>query len=80
MIEPEIAELLKLVDNRFTLCSVVSKRAKSLNEQLRNAERSAEKAMDEKHMKAQLEHDKPVPTAVFELYEGKLNYNHASQD
>ncbi len=81
MIKPEIAELLDMVDNRFTLCSIVSKRARQLNDDARKAERSAKDALSENSsLQVTFEHDKPVPTAVYELYEGKLKYEVASQE
>lgn len=81
MIKPEIADLLNMVDNRFTLCSIVSKRARQLNDDARKAERAAKDALaDNNGLAVTFAHDKPVPTAVYELYEGELKYDLASQD
>lgn len=81
MIKPEIADLLNMVDNRFTLCSIVSKRARQLNDDARKAERAAKDALAENSgLAVSFAHDKPVPTAVYELYEGELKYDLASQD
>jgi len=80
MIEPEIAELLNMVDNRFTLCSIVSKRARQLNDDVRKAEKGAKDALADRNYNSSLAHGKAVTTAVYELYEKKLQYELASQE
>lgn len=80
MITPEISELLEKTDNRFALCSVVSKRARQLNDELRDAERSGRDAISAYNVQVNFEHDKPVASAVYELYEDKLKFEKVSQD
>lgn len=69
MIEPEIAELLDKVDSRFTLVMVVAKRARQLTDISKPIKDG------EKTFSIELEHGKPVPTAVYEVYEDKVRYS-----
>ena len=48
MIEPEIAKLLEIegVDSRFTLCAIVSKRARQLTDELFYAEKECKDVTD----------------------------------
>lgn len=69
MIEPEIAKLLDCVDSRFTLVMVVAKRARQLTDISKPIKEG------DKTFNLELEHGKPVPTAVYELYNGKVKYN-----
>lgn len=73
MTEPEISELLKIegIDSRFTLCSIVSKRARQLEDELYYAERDCK---DVPNKKLNLEHGKAVSESVYELLEGKLKF------
>ncbi|MBQ7445422.1 MAG: DNA-directed RNA polymerase subunit omega [Clostridia bacterium] len=73
MTEPEISELLKIegIDSRFTLCSIVSKRARQLEDELYYAERDCK---DVPNKKLNLEHGKAVSESVYELLEGKLTF------
>ncbi|MBO7397633.1 MAG: DNA-directed RNA polymerase subunit omega [Clostridia bacterium] len=73
MIEPEIAKLLSIdgIDSRFTLCAVVSKRARQLTDELHAADRDCK---DVPEKKLSLEHGKAVAEAVYELYDGKLEF------
>lgn len=80
MITPEISELLKKTDNRFTLCAVVSKRARQLNDELREAEKFGKDAINAYNVTVGFEHDKPVASAIYELYEDKLKFEKVSQD
>lgn len=69
MIEPEIAKILEKVDSRFTLVMVVAKRARQLTDiskPIKDGDRS---------FGIELEHEKPVPTAVYEVYDGKVTYS-----
>ena len=73
MTEPEISKLLSIdgIDSRFTLCSIVSKRARQLEDDLYYAERDCK---DVQNKKLNLEHGKAVSESVYELYEGKLRF------
>lgn len=69
MIEPEIAKILEKVDSRFTLVMVVAKRARQLTDiakPIKDGDRT---------FNIELDHEKPVPTAVYEVYEGKVRYS-----
>ena len=70
MIDPGIAELLEKVDSRFTLCMLVAKRARQLTD--------ISKPIKVDGITSDaivLDHEKPVPTAVYEVYEGKTTYS-----
>ncbi len=71
MIEPEIAKLLECVDSRFTLVMVVAKRARQLTDISKPIKEG------DKTFGLELSHGKPVPTAVYEVYEGKVQYSRA---
>ncbi len=78
MTEPEISKLLSIegIDSRFTLCSIVSKRARQLEDELYYAEKDCK---DVPNKKLVLEHGKAVSESVYELYEGKLKFQRAEQ-
>jgi DNA-directed RNA polymerase subunit omega len=60
MINPPISELMKRVDSRYTLCSLVGKRAR----QLQNGDNPLVKCNSVK----------PVTIASYEVNEGKISY------
>jgi len=60
MRQPSLDELLTKVDSRYTLVSLVAKRARELTKQIQ--ENSGE------------EFEKAVTTALFEVAEGKISY------
>ncbi len=60
MIDPSINDLMMKVDSRFTLCIIVSKRARKL--------------VDGANSLVKCPSEKPVTVAVNELNEGKLAY------
>lgn len=60
MIYPPISELMKKVDSRYTLCTLVAKRAR--------------KILDGAHPVSDCDSKKPVSIAAMEVYEGKLTY------
>lgn len=60
MIKPQLSDLLERVDNRFTLCVLVGKRARKLV--------SGENPL------VKCDSKKPVTIATNELNEGKLTY------
>ena len=65
MTEPGITELDKYVDSRYTLVSMVSKRARMIGKQRNNEEKNGiENKYDEK----------PVTQAVTEITEGTVGY------
>ena len=73
MTEPEISKLLSIdgIDSRFTLCSIVSKRARQLEDELYFAEKDCK---DVQTKKLNREHGKAVSESVSELYEGRLKF------
>ncbi|MBP1586848.1 MAG: DNA-directed RNA polymerase subunit omega [Clostridia bacterium] len=77
MIEPEIAKLLEIegVDSRFTLCAIVSKRARQLTDELFFAEKDCKDVMDKKLV---LPHGKAVDEAVYELYDHEIQFTSAA--
>lgn len=60
MINPTLSELLKKVDNTYTLCNVIGKRARQL--------------VDGAHSLAACNSNKPVLIATNEVSKGKLSY------
>jgi len=60
MIKPSLDELLKKTDSRYTLVVQVAKRARQL-------------ALDPKPL-IQVDSDKPVLMAIYEIEAGKLKY------
>ena len=78
MIEPEIAKLLEIegVDSRFTLCAIVSKRARQLTDELFYAEKECKDVTDKKLV---LPHGKAVDEAVYELYDNEISFSCAAK-
>ncbi|NLN66494.1 MAG: DNA-directed RNA polymerase subunit omega [Clostridiaceae bacterium] len=66
MIQPSIKELLKKVDNRYTLVNATAKRARMLTA---GAQPMAEPKSD-----------KDVSIAIQEIYEGKVQYRQIKRD
>lgn len=60
MKQPSLDKLMTKVDSRYTLVSIVAKRARELTKQVQ--ENSEEEAK------------KPVTTALFEIVEDKISY------
>jgi len=60
MINLQMSKLMKKVDNRYTLCMLVSKRARQL--------------IDESDRLSGSKTGKPVSIATDEVYEGRLTY------
>jgi DNA-directed RNA polymerase subunit omega len=66
MINFPINELLEKVENRYTLCAVISKRARQL--------------VDGDNQLVEPNSKKPVSIAVEEFSQGKLTYIHPKSD
>lgn len=66
MTQPPIAELLKKVDNRYTLVNVVAKRARLLT--------SGAQPL------AVTKSNKDVTIAIQEIYQGKVRYNKTKRE
>ena len=64
MIDPSISELMKKVDSKYTLCTVIGKRARQL--------------VDGAHLLTECSSgcnsEKPVSIAIDEFYQGKFTY------
>ena len=69
MIEPGITQLDKCVDSRYTLVSMVAKRARMVGTE----QKSTKEGMDVKDLK-DLYFDKPVTVAVQEIAKGRVGY------
>lgn len=65
MIYPPLSEIMKKVDNRYTLVVEVAKRARQLVD-------GAEPLVD-------IESTNPVTTAIYEVLEGKVQYEEAQK-
>lgn len=63
MVKPGITELDRCVDSRYTLVSVVAKRARMIGEERNNSDGPYDKTLD-----------KPVTQAVNELSQGVVGY------
>jgi DNA-directed RNA polymerase subunit omega len=60
MLYPAINDLLEKVDSRYTLATIIAKRARQLVD-------GSPKLVD-------VDSDRPVIIATYELYEGKITY------
>lgn len=65
MINPSLMELLKKVDNRYSLVIVTSKRARQL--------------IEGDEVKTKIDSHKPLTIAINEVYEGSVQYENVKE-
>ena len=69
--QPEIDQLLSQVDNKFTLCTIASKRARQINDMIHGVRDQALQAMATSEI-AKLTSAKPLSLAMDEIARGDV--------